>query len=592
MKLIHITTVPESLAFFDGQVGYLKSMGVSVEAISSPGERLSDFGASNEICVHAVTMSRRITPLRDLIVLAHLWTLFRRLRPDIVHASTPKAGLLGVMAAVLAGVPVRIFHIHGLPHLSARGIRRTILLLSSRLSCALAHRVFCVSHSIARISRGFCAPGRLVVLGHGSSHGVDAVGRFNPAKVAVSAGAAFRLEHNIPPEAVVVTFVGRLVRDKGVMELSQAWRMIDDAFPAAHLAIAGVFEPQDPVPAAVKRWLSSHPRVHLCGFIRDTPALYKASDILVLPSYREGLPTVVLEASAMALPVVTTRVPGCVDSVENGVTGALVDARDAASLADAIAAYLRSPALRLAHGEAGRERVLRDFRPEPIRRESLEEYRRLVGASRARRHRFLSSVKRPLDVLASITALVLLSPVMAVVAAMIRAHLGSPVIFRQVRPGLSAQPFTICKFRTMRDAVDAAGFALPDSQRLATFGRWLRSTSLDELPALWNVIRGDMSLVGPRPLLTEYLSRYSPEQRRRHDVKPGLTGWAQANGRNRLSWSEKFELDLWYVDNRSVLLDLKIVLLTVSALVRRSGIAQPGHATMPKFMGNHPEANS
>ncbi len=359
MKLIHITTVPESLAFFDGQVGYLKSMGVSVEAISSPGERLSDFGASNEICVHAVTMSRRITPIRDLIVLARLWTLFRRLRPDIVHASTPKAGLLGVMAAFLAGVPVRIFHIHGLPHLSARGVRRMILLLSSRLSCALAHRVFCVSHSIARIAKGFCAPGRLVVLGHGSSHGVDAVGRFDPEKVSASAGAAFRLESNIPPQAAVVTFVGRLVRDKGVIELSQAWRMIDESFPAAHLVIAGVFEPQDPVPAAVKQWLSSNPRVHLCGFVRDTPVLYKASDILVLPSYREGLPTVVLEASAMALPVVATRVPGCVDSVENGVTGALVDARDAASLADAIAAYLRSPALRLAHGQAGRERVLR-----------------------------------------------------------------------------------------------------------------------------------------------------------------------------------------------------------------------------------------
>ncbi len=144
----------------------------------------------------------------------------------------------------------------------------------------------------------------------------------------------------------------------------------------------------------------------------------------------------------------------------------------------------------------------------------------------------------------------------------------------------------------MRDAVDAAGFALPDSHRLTAFGRWLRSTSLDELPALWNVIRGDMSLVGPRPLLPEYLPRYSPEQRRRHDVKPGLTGWAQVNGRNGLSWSEKFDLDLWYVDNRSVLLDLKIVLLTVWTLVRRSGIAQPGHATMPKFMGNHPEANS
>jgi lipopolysaccharide/colanic/teichoic acid biosynthesis glycosyltransferase len=320
--------------------------------------------------------------------------------------------------------------------------------------------------------------------------------------------------------------------------------------------------------------------------------LYKASDILVLPTYREGFGNVVIEASAMALPVVATRVPGCIDSVEDGVTGTLVEARDAASLADALRAYLVSPSLRLAHGRAGRERVLRDFRPEPIRRQSLDEYQRLLSASRVRRHRFLLRIKRPLDILASAAALAVLSPVMAVVAAVIRAKLGSPVVFRQVRPGLNGQPFTICKFRTMRDTVDAAGFSLPDSQRLTAFGRWLRTTSLDELPALWNVIQGDMSLVGPRPLLLEYLPRYSPDQRRRHDVKPGLTGWAQVNGRNGPSWSEKFELDLWYVDNRSFLLDMKIVLLTVLTLVRRSGIAQPGHATMPKFMGDHPEANS
>jgi len=294
----------------------------------------------------------------------------------------------------------------------------------------------------------------------------------------------------------------------------------------------------------------------------------------------------------MALPVVATRVPGCVDSVEDGVTGTLVDARNAASLANAIRAYLVNPSLRLAHGQAGRERVLRDFRPEPIRRQSLEEYQRLLSASRTRRQGFLLRVKRPIDRLASSAALGALWPVMAVVAAVIRVTLGSPVIFRQVRPGLNGHSFTMCKFRTMRDAVDNAGIALPDSERLTTFGRWLRTTSLDELPALWNVIQGDMSLVGPRPLLPEYLPRYSPEQRRRHDVKPGLTGWAQVNGRNGLSWSEKFELDLWYVDNRSFLLDMKIMLLTIWTLVRRSGIAQQGHATMPKFMGDRPEANS
>jgi lipopolysaccharide/colanic/teichoic acid biosynthesis glycosyltransferase/glycosyltransferase involved in cell wall biosynthesis len=592
MRLVHITTVPESLAFFDGQVGYLRSMGISVSAVSSPGDRLNDFGARHGIDVHPVAMRRRISPIRDLAAVLRLWMLLRRLRPDVVHTSTPKAGLLGMIAAFLAGVPVRVFHNLGLPHLSARGIKRLLLRLSSHLSCALAHRIFCVSYSMSQESRGLGVSDRAVVLGHGSVDGVDAEGRFNPEVVPASAGVEFRVANDIPLAATVVTFVGRLVRDKGLVELARAWDMLSDGVPSAYLVIAGEFEPQDPIPAEVRRQLCEHPRVRLCGFVRDTPALYKASDLLLLPTYREGFGNVVIEASAMALPVVATRVPGCIDSVEDGVTGVLVHARDAASLAGAIRAYLLSPALRLAHGQAGRERVLRDFRPEPIRRQSLEEYRHLLGVVRARRHRFLFRVKQPLDILASAAALTALWPLMAVVAAVIRARLGSPVIFRQVRPGLNGQPFTIRKFRTMRDAVDAAGSALPDSQRLTTFGRWLRTTSLDELPALWNVVKGDMSLVGPRPLLPEYLPRYSPEQRRRHDVKPGLTGWAQVNGRNGLSWSEKFELDLWYVDNRSFLLDMKIILLTVLTLVRRSGIAQPGHVTMPKFMGDHPEANS
>lgn len=195
-------------------------------------------------------------------------------------------------------------------------------------------------------------------------------------------------------------------------------------------------------------------------------------------------------------------------------------------------------------------------------------------------------MKRAFDLLLTVPALVVLAPVILVVALLVRARLGSPVLFRQPRPGLGGMPFTMIKFRTMRDAFDTHGRLLPDAERLTDFGRFLRATSLDELPGLWNVVRGDMSLVGPRPLLMAYLPLYSPEQARRHDVRPGITGWAQVNGRNAISWPEKFALDVWYVDNRSLWLDIRILALTVRKVFRREGISAAGDATMPAFTGD------
>lgn len=198
-------------------------------------------------------------------------------------------------------------------------------------------------------------------------------------------------------------------------------------------------------------------------------------------------------------------------------------------------------------------------------------------------------IKRLFDIVASALGLLVLSPVIAFVAWQIRKKLGSPVLFRQVRPGRDGKPFEMVKFRTMRDAVDEQGNPLPDSERLTPFGQFLRSTSLDELPELWNVLKGDMSLVGPRPLLMEYLPLYSAEQYRRHEARPGVTGWAQINGRNALSWEDKFRLDVWYVDNQSLWLDIKILFLTVKKVLVRDGISAAGEATMAKFTGSKSE---
>lgn len=194
-------------------------------------------------------------------------------------------------------------------------------------------------------------------------------------------------------------------------------------------------------------------------------------------------------------------------------------------------------------------------------------------------------LKQILDLIIVAPAIIILSPLIISIAIALYFKIGSPVIFKQLRPGLNGKPFTIYKFRTMNDKCDNNGCLLNDTERLTPFGEWLRSTSLDELPELFNVLKGDMTIVGPRPLLMQYLNRYTPEQARRHEVKPGLTGWAQVNGRNAISWEEKFKLDVWYVDNWSLWLDLKIIVMTIWKILKREGINQEGQVTMEEFKG-------
>ncbi|MDW3167951.1 sugar transferase [Vibrio sp. Y184] len=198
-------------------------------------------------------------------------------------------------------------------------------------------------------------------------------------------------------------------------------------------------------------------------------------------------------------------------------------------------------------------------------------------------------MKRGFDLFVSLIALIIFSPIIAFIAWKVKRNLGSPVLFRQSRPGMNGEQFEMVKFRTMKDAVDSKGNLLPDADRMTPFGNRLRNSSLDELPELWNVFRGEMSLVGPRPLLMKYLSLYNNEQARRHEVRPGVTGWAQVNGRNAISWEDKFKLDVWYVDNRTLWLDIKILLLTVKKVLIKDGISANDHVTMPEFKGNESE---
>jgi lipopolysaccharide/colanic/teichoic acid biosynthesis glycosyltransferase len=314
------------------------------------------------------------------------------------------------------------------------------------------------------------------------------------------------------------------------------------------------------------------------------PQILAASDICIailknIPRFTTTFPNKVFDYMAAGRPTVLA-IDGVIRQViESADGGTFSPPGDPQSLADAVLALSRDPALRKRQGQNARGYALAHFE----RERQAQDLERIIGRMRSRR---TYRGKRLLDLLLSLTAMIILLPILVLVAFLVRITLGPPVLFRQQRPGWRGRPFSLLKFRTMTNSSDLGGIPLPDAERLPAFGRFLRSTSLDELPELINVLRGEMSLVGPRPLLMQYLDRYTREQMRRHEVRPGITGWAQVNGRNALTWQQKFALDVWYVDHQSLWLDLKIMALTAWRILKREGINQPGQATAQEFMGN------
>jgi glycosyltransferase involved in cell wall biosynthesis len=370
-----------SLVFVRGHIAYLKANGFEVGVLSSPGEELQRFADSLDIPAYSVEMPRRITPLRDLQAVVALWSALRRFKPAIVHAHTPKGGLLGMIAAWLARTPVRIYHIHGLPFITARGSKRFLLRWSEKVSCLLANQVLCVSDSIKSVAvrEGLCSPKKIKVLANGSIGGIDALKSFNPSLFDASTKKTMREKYAIPVEDLVLGFVGRIVRDKGIVELIEAWNILKEEFPNLHLLMVGPFENQDPIPTDVEKQLREDTRVHLTGMVtEDISHLYSIMDLCVLPTYREGFPVMPLEAGAMGLPIIATKVPGCVDAIQDGVTGMLVPPYDSEALTVALRKYLSDPDLRQSHGDAARKRVLLDFKPEDIWEATYLEYVRLL----------------------------------------------------------------------------------------------------------------------------------------------------------------------------------------------------------------------
>lgn len=380
-RLIHITTVPQTLGFLRGQVGYMSARGFDVYAISSSGPRLRSFGEIEQIKVHSVQISRTISPARDLLSLVHLVLLLLHLRPTIVSYSTPKAALIGAIASWLTRVSVRIFLVRGSITEGAAGARRSLFLYIERLTAILSHQVICVAPSLLDFvhREGIVPPHKGIVMASGMSNGVDTQ-RFDPTRPTLSADVAvLRVQLGIPEGTPVVGFVGRLCADKGLDDLAVAWQTIRVHDSKPILMIVGRWEQEDPVSDEAREMLQSDSRVVFAGYGQDMPRYYKLMTVLAFPTRgTEGFPNVPMEASAMGVPVVATETVGCVDAVVDGATGFLVPPRAPHALAKAILAYLDDPELCHHHGQAGRERVLRDFRPEGIWRATYCEYIRLL----------------------------------------------------------------------------------------------------------------------------------------------------------------------------------------------------------------------
>ncbi len=350
-----------------GQLAFLRSQGYEVTVVASPDLRLRKVALREGVQVMPIPISRTIRPLRDILTLYRLWRYFNVTKPHIVNASTPKAGLLGMLAAFLCGVPVRIYILRGLRLETVKGIQRQVLGVCERIASWCSHRIVCVSQSLAtKYASGKYAPlEKIMVLGEGSSNGVDSR-KFSPTPKAFRAAALLQSEMEIPNDAFLLGFVGRMTRDKGIVELVKVFEQLCLQFPKLHLVFVGDYEVGDAADTATRASICAHPRIHVTGFVTETVPYYHLFDLLVFPSYREGFPNAVIEAHASGLPVVGYVATGTVDAVLEGKTGRLVPVGNIDGLREAITAYVLDSKLRQRHGKAARERVRTSFQREKI----------------------------------------------------------------------------------------------------------------------------------------------------------------------------------------------------------------------------------
>ncbi len=381
-RLVLAVTHPMTARYLlRGQADCLRREGFEVWILSGPGHDIEAFKDEDPTPVVTLPLRREISPVADLAALFAFVRVLRRLRPDLINAGTPKAGMLGMLAAWIARVPLRVYTLRGLRLETTTGIRRALLRWANKTAASLAHRVVCVSPSLRRrvVELGIARPDKAIVLGHGSSNGVD-LERFAPRSECPERAAALRAELGIAPRAPVIGFVGRFTRDKGIADLAAAFLdSIAGRFPECRLLLLGDYEAGDPLPPAVHRRLEADPRVIAPGFVTDSAPYYAVMDVLAFPSYREGLPNAPLEAAACEVPTAGYAAVGTIDAVDDGVTGKLVPVGDVAALTEALAGYLADEERRRRHGAAARARAAARFDRELVWTGWTAEYRRLLA---------------------------------------------------------------------------------------------------------------------------------------------------------------------------------------------------------------------
>jgi lipopolysaccharide/colanic/teichoic acid biosynthesis glycosyltransferase/glycosyltransferase involved in cell wall biosynthesis len=615
MRALHLVKTVDGATWALRQMAALRRLGIDV-TVALPAADRGLAPAYARASVDVVAADLDFVPTRPWTLAAAVGrcrALVAEVRPDVIHSHFVSTTLVARLALGRAHPLPRIFQVPGPLHLEHPWVRRLDLATSGDRD----HWIGSCHWTCDEYRRRGVAADRVFLSYYGIElDGADAKRRAAAARTTIADSAprrgALRGELGIAPDVpllgmVAYTYAPKRLRgdDRGIKgheDFIDAFRLLQHVIPDARaVVVGGPWKDAERYDERLRRRArdTCGDALRFVGRRDDVPAVYADLDVAVHPSLSENCGAAV-ESLAAGCPTVATRVGGLPDVVVDGRTGWLVPPRDPEQLAAAMLAALADRDEARRRAEAGRVLVRELFDVECTAREIASIYdrivvpaavvtaRRAVDDERGARCAAYDTGKRIIDVVGALAVLLVTLPLFALAAIAVRLTLGTPVIYRQARIGRGGRTFTLLKLRTMRPAAGVEPSPADDERRLTRIGRWLRATSLHELPQLWNVLRGEMSLVRPRPLLPQYLGRYSPEQARRHEVLPGVTGLVQVGGRNALSWDEKFQLDVWYVDHRSLGLDIRILSRTLRALIRRDCIAAPGYATMPEFLGDVP----
>ena len=582
-KIAFLSTLDSNLYLF--RLPIMKELvrqGYAVYALCPSGQYGSIFAQEGIVSLHYPLSRKSLNPLKELTSIWRIYQLCKTHKFDIVNSFMLKPNIyasfcmpfLKKTKLICAVTGVGSFYIDD--SLKSRVLKKISQWLY-RFSFFVSEGVVFQNSDDLKLfvnQRIVSKPKSTLI----KSSGIDTAS-FSQATVDEEKVKLLKESLQIKNTQTIVLLVARLIVHKGIGEYIESATALKEKYPKTRFLLVGGLDEGNHF--SIEKALLESPSIEHLGERDDIKELISLCHFFVLPSYREGVPRTLLEAASMGKAIVTTNVPGCKEVVKNNYNGFLVKAMDSVALAKAMEKLIVDKKLQKTMGEHSREWA-QQFDIHPIVKKYISLYEKVI---KQKRKNFYLPMKYFFDKVFALVALLILSPVLLVVSALIYLKMGKPIFFTQRRIGLNDEAFDIYKFRTMSDELDDNGELLEDKHRLRGIGKFIRSSSLDELPQLFNIVKGQMSFIGPRPLLPEYLPLYNREQKKRHLLKPGITGLAQVNGRNAISWEEKFSYDVEYVQEVSLWLDVKIFFKTIAKIIAKEGISSNTSATMEPFQG-------